>query len=104
MELGPGTSYHSKSQPKRSHDDPKQAQFHVFQSYFWQRLAAFFPVSAPAQGSLLAGLPRGVRGDRRGAAEGVGGLPLGQEIFPDREQIFYNYFQKPDFGIPATGN
>ena len=39
MELGPGTSYHSKSQPKRSHGDPKQAQFHVFQTHFWQHLA-----------------------------------------------------------------
>ena len=33
MELGASTSYHSKSQPKWSHDDPKTIQFHVFQPH-----------------------------------------------------------------------
>ena len=29
MELGSSTSYHINSQPKQSHDDPKQAQIHI---------------------------------------------------------------------------
>ena len=41
MELGASTSYHSKSQPKRSHDDPKTIQFHVFQTISLTTLATF---------------------------------------------------------------
>ena len=46
MELGPSTSYHSKSQPKRSHDDPKTIQFHVFQPPFYSN---FGNISQPGR-------------------------------------------------------
>ena len=46
MELGVSTSYHSKSQPKRSHDDPKHAEFHVFQPPFYSN---FGNISQPGQ-------------------------------------------------------
>ena len=45
MELGASTSYHSKSQPKRSHDDPKTIQFHVFQPKFRHFFKHFWTLS-----------------------------------------------------------
>ena len=61
MELGASTSYHSKSQPKRSHDDPKTIQFHVFQTRFLATLATFLDLV----GNFPKWVPKSVPGHFR---------------------------------------